>query len=682
MNRITPALMITAALLMPMRPVAQDRSDVALRAAMETETVKGDLRGAIEQYRRIAAQARDRGMAATALVRMAECYQKLGDKQAAPIYERVLREYSDQKDAVTIARSHLDGSVRSVAAKGDRAVWTGRDVDLFGTVSPDGRYLTYVDWGGNVNLMVRDLVTGASQKLTNNSKPGEFGSAQWSAISRDGARLAYEWFAPDRIDELRIADMAGLKISAARTVKRLGEGEFVRPFDWSPDGRSLAVLIERADRSSQVGTLSLQDGSTRMLKSIDWRGVEKMVFSPDGRFIAYDIIPAGARDRSHIDVIAVDASGESAIVEDSSKNHLMGWSPDGYLVFTSDRTGTNALWTVPVENGRAKQPPTLVKEHVGSTRSLGLTPSGTLFVWQHASAEFVKVASFDVESGRLADGGAGDFQRFIESRGRPNWSPDGKHLLFESCGPSGGGPCALFDRSTDTGVVREIPHTLGYLGFPQLSPDGRSILTSGTDLKGRKGAYLIDVATGRTTLVNTVANADPLQWSSDGHAIRYIVRRGSGVALVEQALGGTESKEIFRTSTADRFVRLSPDGRFAGLVRRDGDVKTFVIASVANGASHVAFRPPTGSIFDPWWQWTHDGQAAIVMTRVDGGEELWRVNLNGQSTKLAIDGHRWGEGFSIDSEGRHIAFVAQAGAPGDEVWALENFLPAAGAKKP
>src|SRR5262245_20136910 len=71
------------------RLAAQGKGDVELRAAMETETVKGDLKGAIEQYRKVAAEARDRAVAAMALVRMADCYQRLGDAQARVIYERV-----------------------------------------------------------------------------------------------------------------------------------------------------------------------------------------------------------------------------------------------------------------------------------------------------------------------------------------------------------------------------------------------------------------------------------------------------------------------------------------------------------------------------------------------------------------------------------------------------------------
>src|SRR5215472_2522123 len=76
-----------------------------LKAAMNAELVNGDLKAAIRQYGEIAAKyARaDRSVAATALVHMAECYQKLGNDESRKVYERVVREYADQKDAVATA---------------------------------------------------------------------------------------------------------------------------------------------------------------------------------------------------------------------------------------------------------------------------------------------------------------------------------------------------------------------------------------------------------------------------------------------------------------------------------------------------------------------------------------------------------------------------------------------------
>jgi Tol biopolymer transport system component len=691
--RVTAALMLGALLVVPAKPIAQGKADVALRAAMETETVKGDLKGAIEQYKKVVADAgTNRALAAQALVRMANCYQKLGDAEAHKIYEQLVRDYADQNEAVAIARTHLDGGSGATRSAGDRAVWTGRDVDLFGTVSPDGRLLTYVDWLGMNNVMVRDLVAGTNRALTSNTKEGEFGYGQWSAISRDGQQVAYEWVPLDRRDELRVASLRGSGVPAFRRIRQFEAGESVRPFDWSPDGKSIAVLIERTDRSSQIGILSVPDGAIRPLKSIDWRGVSKMVFSPDGRYIAYDLSVGDGRDRTHIYVLAVDASRETAVVEDASRNNVMGWSPDGHLVFVSNRTGTRSLWTMPIEDGRSKEAPRLVKENVGSTWSLGLTPSGTLYIWQRASAIYVRVAPFDFASGKFLNSAPVTFQRFVESRGRPAWSADGRYLLYLSGGEAGGGRCALFVRSSESGLVREIPHALGYLSFPRLAPDGHTVVTDGRDLKGRQGIYVIDVGTGQTSLVvpvDPVAKAGQPEWSPDGRAIRYQEVRDRDVVLLERELGTAQVKEIFRTTSAGtRWIRISPDGRLAGFIRErpESTSSAFMVAPVSGGAPRVLFEAAGAfSLNNGFWQWTPDSQGVIIENEKGGGSfenpELWHLPLTGPARKLDIDGRQWVEGVQVHPDGKQIAFAAQAGEPGAEIWALENFLPAATANK-
>jgi|GEM_PF-3923524 len=61
------------------------------------------------------------------------------------------------------------------------------------------------------------------------------------------------------------------------------------------DGRWIALLIEREDQSSQLAVVNARSGELRVLKSIDWRGVNKAVFSPDGRYLAYDLGPKKIR---------------------------------------------------------------------------------------------------------------------------------------------------------------------------------------------------------------------------------------------------------------------------------------------------------------------------------------------------------------------------------------------------
>src|SRR5688500_15727662 len=76
--------------------------DVQLRTAMNLELVKGDLAGAIAEYRRIASAAgSSRAVAARALLQLAQSYDKLGDPEARPTYERITRDYADQRAIVS-----------------------------------------------------------------------------------------------------------------------------------------------------------------------------------------------------------------------------------------------------------------------------------------------------------------------------------------------------------------------------------------------------------------------------------------------------------------------------------------------------------------------------------------------------------------------------------------------------
>jgi Tol biopolymer transport system component len=574
-------------------------------------------------------------------------------------------------------------------AKGDRSLWRGGDVDLFGTISPDGRFLTYTDWALTNNIMLRDLVAGTSRPLTGNTTYGQFGYSGWSAISRDGKQFAFEWAPRESPDELRVASFNGTGVPPSRRLRQFEQGESVRPFDWSPDGKWIAVLVERTDRSSLIGLVSVADGTLRPLKSVDWRGANKMVFSADGRFIAYDLAVTEPRAQAQILVMAVDGSREHVVIDDPSENTVMGWAADGHLVFASNRSGALSLWVVRVEDGRAMGAPRLVKENIGSYWSLGMTPSGTLYTWKRASSPYVRITAIDLPSGQLVDADTGGFQRFIESRGRPSWSADGKHFVYISCGPTGGGPCALFVRSTGTGAVRQIPHHLRYLGFPRLAPDGHAVVTGGRDAKGRNGIYVIDAASGATFLLapfDQVTRPRDPDWSPDGRAIRYQETRGRDIVIVERDIASEQTTEIFRAAADGPSVRrISPDGRLVGYVRDDatGRASTFMVMPRSGGTATAVFG---GGRLGFHWQWLPDSQGVLV-TRLrtpEGPADLWIVRLNGDAKRVDLDLRLSHDGgfVQLDPAGRRIAFVATAGEPGAEVWALENFLPVLNAGKP
>src|SRR5260370_42080086 len=192
-------LMLSAAFF----ATAQKTPESMLGAALHQEEVQGDLKGAIAAYQKVVATPGvSRKTAAEALVHMAGCYQKMGNAESRKIYEQVLREYSDQREAVMLARASLGAANVPAHSKGDRAVWIGPRVDVFGRVSPDGRFITYIDWNTGV-LYMHDLTADSDRALTKiGTPPWSNGFAQYSSISRDSKRAAYEWYDEKNLVEI------------------------------------------------------------------------------------------------------------------------------------------------------------------------------------------------------------------------------------------------------------------------------------------------------------------------------------------------------------------------------------------------------------------------------------------------------------------------------------------------
>lgn len=662
-------------------------ADVEFKAAQHKEEVEGDLPGAIKQYQAIADRFKsDRSAVARALVAMAQAYEKLGDPQSRSFYERVVREFTDQRDPATVARTRLGATDRDVVTRGDRAVWTGPKVDMFGHVSPDERFISFTDWSGFSNLSVFDLKSKTERPITGNKgwfqDDPNWGEAQWSAVSPDGQQIAYAWFAP-KVSEVRIVSVADRQPRTLLSFTDAAPG--VR--DWSPDGKLLAIGTERQDKTKQIVVASVADKSMRVLKSTGWRGPEQLFFSRDSRYLAFDL-PASDEDnvqQRDVFILAVDGSREVRAVADAADDRVAGWSPDGkYLLFSSARTGARSLWALRVADGRPQGLPELVKTDIGASLSLGVANSGALYLHKTVSSRDLKIARIDLRAGTL--GQPVHFsQGLLPMPFTPQWSPDGRFLAYQVRGDEEG----LAIRSVETGEVRRM-RNLQYTPDPRWSPDGRSLIAGMADNKGRTGIFQIDVRSGDSTLiVYTDGGGSQPRWSPDGTKIYYVKRRPYQVdelQIRERDLRTGTERDIMSHRFLGYF-EVSPDGRSLAVQTRIDPASqstSIFVVPVAGGEPRELVRVPasaTPSRTFPAIAWTPDSRELLTARKSGDQLGLWSIDVeSGLSRQLKIDVSEWalGEGsgppggFSLSPDGRSIAFLM--GKSGAEVWALENFL--------
>jgi DNA-binding SARP family transcriptional activator len=118
----------------PQGVLTQSSAEVELRRAIETEQVKGDRKTAIQQYEKLAA-GKDRAVGARALLEMARLYGAMGNADARKVYERIIKDFPEQREAVDLAQARLQGPG---VGKRKELVASGGVVEFSGSVSPDG----------------------------------------------------------------------------------------------------------------------------------------------------------------------------------------------------------------------------------------------------------------------------------------------------------------------------------------------------------------------------------------------------------------------------------------------------------------------------------------------------------------------------------------------------------------
>ena len=159
-------------------PAAQSTAEIEKRlaSAQHKATVDGNLTGAIEDYKQIVASAgANRGLAAQALVRLAACYQQLGDVQARSTYERIVREFPEQTQAVATARLRLNESGAGAAAVVARRHWTTTG---YTRSASQAMAEPRPPWSLPSNdILIRDLVKGQVVPITVTTRPGYRGVA-------------------------------------------------------------------------------------------------------------------------------------------------------------------------------------------------------------------------------------------------------------------------------------------------------------------------------------------------------------------------------------------------------------------------------------------------------------------------------------------------------------------------
>lgn len=585
-----------------------------------------------------------------------------------------------------------------------------RQLDLpevvhWGPPSPDGRYLPAVDLTGNLALV--ELATQQLRSLTTRRDVNEF-AAPRPAMSHDGRLMAYTWATVDGQRELRVIDAGG---GEPRTVLRRDDVEFPGVVAWTRDDGQLLAALEMKDGTTQLVLIEAATGAVHLIR----RGSlpQSASLSPDDRFVAFDE-PLGEDGRAHVRIVRVADGLETARIEHPGHDTLPVWTQEGEIVFASDRAGSMGLWRVRMRDGRPAEEPRLLHRDIGRYFPLGVTRGGSLYFMLQTGMVDVYTAGADFSSEALVADPQQVAPSAVGNNMSSGWSSDGRYLAYvASRGLSYRVSKALVLRDLNTGTDRVLRPPLAHMITPLWSHDGTRILVSGSDLQGGMGAFIVEVASGRTVSVfDSAASTDglaggdggrqsaagaqrtpgpqqvgSLRWSPDGTAVVYnkpqagLISRELATGR-EQVLVDYRAEGLITLEWNPGAFRFSPDGRSLAFVAfpRGASETTMAlrVKAIAPGArSRELLRSSTESLaLQPW---SPDGREVLVTRRErrPGGPPpaLWRVPIDGsppRPTGFSMPGLRYVE---ATPDGRRLTFTA--GMPLIEPWRLEGFAGAA-----
>src|SRR6266478_5314785 len=203
-------------------------------------------------------------------------------------------------------------------------------LNLSPVLSPNGTLLAYTSYrSGNPNLYVRNLLTGAEERLTSGVGLAMAGSwapdGRYLALSHtiDGnseifvydtkskqmKRITNDWgidvsprFAPDGKRLAFVSDRSGsppiyvTDVQASAPVRLTYEGRYNTAPAWSPRGEVIA-FVGRADEDRSLGVYTIRPDGSGQTRLGGGGSPNAPIWAPNGRFVMYTSTQGGSRQR-------------------------------------------------------------------------------------------------------------------------------------------------------------------------------------------------------------------------------------------------------------------------------------------------------------------------------------------------------------------------------------------------
>lgn len=378
------------------------------------------------------------------------------------------------------------------------------------TFSPDGTQVAF-GWTGDPAAGSKgfDLylkVFGSEQVLRLTNHPSQWICAAWSP---DGTQIAFHRISGADTGLYVVPALGGpeRKLRSTRV-----HSETSAAISWSPNGKSIAFSDLPPDgRQERLYLLSLETlKDTEIPHAADCLYEALPAFSHDGKQLAYNCAMNSLEEGIYR--VATEGGAPKRIATISGWPSSNAWTGDDHrLVFTVDHGGGGELFELTVANG--------------SSRKL---PFGRGYAWPAISRKGDKLAftnssdNINIWRKNLRNPESVGVKLVASTREQtnPNYSPDGKHIAFES---TRSGAREIWISDADGSNMLQISRfNSDVTGTPRWSPDGKNIVFDSWHT-GNPEVYIVNISELiPRKLVTNISGMFQPSWSHDGEWIYFL----------------------------------------------------------------------------------------------------------------------------------------------------------------